>query len=101
MTLSHRSYSPSLNLWARMSPFASTKYIAGQYSLLNAPYRVTVIHRDRIFDVHALGRSPDVVNVRLEFELRCVHTDQHQPWSLYFLFHARREGSVRRQLIQE
>ena len=53
--------------------------------LESTPYRIVVIDRDRIVDLHVLRGSANVIDVFLEFELRRVHADHHQSLILVFL----------------
>src|SRR5437870_11642589 len=55
------------------------------FVLERTPYRIVVIDRDRITDLHVLGGSANVIDVFLECELRTVHTDHHQTLILVFL----------------
>src|ERR1039458_872295 len=48
----------------------------------SAPYRMIVVDRNRIIDLHGIDRPADVIDVLLERELRSLHTDYHQSLSL-------------------
>jgi hypothetical protein len=50
-----------------------------------APNGMVAVDRDRVVDAHVLQRPTDVGDVLLEFELRRMDADHHQPLILVFL----------------
>src|SRR5689334_5606792 len=48
------------------------------------PDPILAVERSRIVDALVLCHSPDVVQILLEAELRCVHPDDNEP--LFFVF---------------
>src|SRR5438093_7261188 len=55
------------------------------FVLESTPYRIVVIDRDWIINLHVLRGSANVIDVFLECELGSVHTDHHQNLILVFL----------------
>ena len=53
--------------------------------LEGSPYRMLIVHRDRVIDPHLLHGPANVVDVLLERELRRMDADHHQSLILVFL----------------